>query len=98
MSNNIFVKSSADLSNVSSQLRTLNGKFKESADGIRREHRELTTKWEGEASDAFRDNFKKEEPALTNFYQAIEEYAKALDQIRQKYETYEKKNVSIARK
>ena len=92
----IYVLSSNAISGVITELRSLNQEFNSKAADIRQEHQNLITKWEGDASTAFEQNFHREEVGFDNFYQAIEEYVEALQEILNQYETAEAQNVNIA--
>lgn len=94
----LYVQSSSSIQGVISRLTTLLGDFDKVANDIRSEHKTLVTKWEGDASTAFHDTFVKQEPNLTNFHDAIDEYIKALTTILGVYEQAEQKNVGIASK
>ena len=53
--------------------------------------------WEGEAKQVFQTAFDQSKIKMDNFKQAIDQYANALLQIAQKYETAEQQNIQIAR-
>ena len=92
----IYVQSSSALQQIIEQLRNLNNEFRIRADDIRTEQNTLTTKWEGDASEAFQENFRKEEPNFATFMEAIEEYIQGLMEILSQYEATEEKNKVIA--
>ena len=92
----IYVQSSNALQGIIDQLVNLNGEFRRKADDIRMEQNTLTTKWEGDASKAFQENFHKEEINFVNFAAAIDEYIEALRRILAEYESAEARNTTIA--
>ena len=92
----IYVKSSADIQGVIDQLRTLNTEFRNKASDINTKHSTLTTKWEGEASIAFEEHFRKEYPNFDNFAAAIDEYIEGLTHILEEYVQAETMNKTIA--
>ena len=92
----IYVQSSSALDSVITELRTLNGDFNQKAIDIEKEQGILTQKWEGDASEAFQEHFRKEYPNFANFYNTIEEYIGALELIKGTYENAEQINKGIA--
>ncbi len=92
----IYVASSSALRDKIDELTNLNKEFRTKADEIRAEQKTLTTKWKGDASTAFQDNFQKEEPNFENFATTIDEYIRALEDILASYEAAEEQNKSIA--
>ncbi len=92
----IVVRSSADIQQIIDQLTQLNRDFRNKATDINQEQTTLTTKWEGNASTAFQDNFKREYPNFENFATAIDEYIEGLKQILDEYERAEEMNKQIA--
>ena len=92
----IYVKSSNDIQEVINRLRTLNTDFRNKAADINTEHTNLTTKWEGDASTAFEEHFKKEYPNFESFATAIDEYVEGLTQILEEYNQAEDTNKAIA--
>ncbi len=92
----IYVKSSAELQGIIDQLRELNTQFRGKAEDINAEHTNLTSKWEGDASTAFAEHFRKEYTNFENFAVAIDEYITGLTQILQEYDQAEDTNKTIA--
>lgn len=92
----IYVQSSSAIQGIIDQLTSLNGEFRQKTEDIRAEHNSLTSKWEGPASNAFQENFHKEEPSFENFASAIDEYVHALENILATYENAENANTNIA--
>ncbi|WP_029200334.1 WXG100 family type VII secretion target [Oribacterium sp. NK2B42] len=92
----IYVKSSNDIQEVINRLRTLNTDFRNKANDIRTEQTNLTTKWEGDASTAFQEHFRKEEPNFESFATAIDEYIEGLTHILEEYNRAEDTNKSIS--
>ena len=92
----IYVQSSNAIQGVIDQLTSLNNEYRSKAADIRTEHTTLVTKWEGDASTAFEDHFKQEEPNFESFATAIDEYIRALQEILAEYEQAEATNKAIA--
>ncbi len=92
----IYVKSSADIQNIIDQLRELNTQFRGKAEDINAEHTALVAKWEGDASTAFEEHFRKEYPNFETFATAIDEYINGLTQILEEYNATEDANKAIA--
>ncbi len=92
----IRVSSSGDIQQIIDQLTQLNREFRNKATDINQEQTTLTTKWEGNASTAFQDHFKKEYPNFETFAVAIDEYIEGLKQILEEYERAEEMNKQIA--
>ena len=92
----IYVQGSNAFSGVIEELRSLNTEFRNKTADIRAEHQNLITKWEGDASTAFEQNFHREEIGFDNFAQAVDEYIQALQEILAQYEAAEATNTNIA--
>ena len=95
MANEIKV-TTATLRQKAGELRQLNGKLKTEIGELQTEESALNGMWEGESHDAFHKAFSDDIVQMNNFYNAIDQYAKALDQIIQEYERAEKTNLSTA--
>ncbi len=92
----IYVKSSSDIQSVIDQLKTFNDEFRKKAEDINTEQTQLTTKWEGDASTAFQEHFRKEYSNFETFAQTIDEYVTGLTQILAEYDRAEVANKAIA--
>lgn len=92
----IVVTRSSDIQGIIDNLRNLNSEFRKKAEDISTEQGTLTSKWQGDASTAFQDHFKREYPNFENFAQVIDEYVQGLEQILQEYEQAEGANITIA--
>ncbi len=92
----IRVQSSGSIQQIIEDLTRLNADFRNKANDINQEHNTLTTKWEGNASEAFKEHFQKEYPNFENFATAIDEYIEGLKQILEEYERAEEMNKQIA--
>lgn len=95
MANNITVNT-ATVKNKSGDLKALNVSFKKLVEELKTTEGALNSMWEGEAKKEFHNAFHKDITQMTNFYNAIEKYVQSLNQIVQKYEAAERKNVSTA--
>ncbi|SFB82396.1 WXG100 family type VII secretion target [Butyrivibrio sp. YAB3001] len=92
----IYVKSSNDIQEVINNLRRLNTEFRNKANDINTEQTNLTTKWRGDASTSFQENFRKEYPNFESFATTIDEYVEGLTQILDEYNRTEDMNKQIA--
>lgn len=95
MASNITVTTQT-LRDKAGELRTTNGKFKTQVENLRSEEQALSFMWEGDANDAFHAAFTNDAVQMDNFYDAIENYCVALEQIAQQYDATESQNQSIA--
>ncbi len=92
----IYVQSSSSVQTVINELTRLNSEFRSKATEIDGEHSSLVSKWQGEASEEFQRNFRKEQPNFDSFASAIDEYVNGLRDILAHYETAENQNIAIA--
>ena len=86
----------AELKNKASELKQFNSNLKTQIEELRSQEGALVGKWEGDAKTAFDAAFKNDMIQMDNFYNAIERYVAALQEIASRYETAENTNTSIA--
>lgn len=91
-----FQVTSSELKAKSNELRELNAQFKTQTGNLESQEGSLISMWEGEARNAFDTAFKNDKTQMDNFYNLIEQYCTALDNIANKYDMAEAQNVSIA--
>lgn len=91
-----FQVTSGELKAKSNELRELNVQFKTQVENLKTQEGTLVSMWEGEARNAFDTAFKNDSTQMENFYNLIEQYCAALDNIAGKYDMAESQNVSIA--
>lgn len=91
-----FQVTSSGLKAKSNELRELNAQFKAQAGNLESQEGSLVSMWEGEARNAFDTAFKNDKAQMDNFYNLIEQYCAALDNIAAKYDMAEAQNASIA--
>ena len=77
------------------ELNGLNEQFKNAVTSLTEEEQSLRTSYEGQSSDAFHTKFTQNTVQMSNFYNAIAQYAQKLLQIAEAYEKAEQANVSI---
>ncbi|WP_026517600.1 WXG100 family type VII secretion target [Butyrivibrio sp. MC2021] len=94
----IYVQSSQALQDIIDQLTKLNATYQGYTQDIDTEVKNLTTKWEGKASETFQDTYSKERHCYADFFDGVGTYIKALTEILAKYEATETANISIASK
>ena len=92
----IFVASTGSLEEIVDELMQLNNRYQEFAQEIVTEQKNLTQKWEGDASQAFQEHFNKEQHCYDDFYQGVDQYAKVLLDILSNYDKCETTNINIA--
>lgn len=86
----------SELRAKTNELRELNAQFKTQTGNLETQEASLVSMWEGEARNAFDNAFKNDKTQMDNFYNLIEQYCVALDNIASKYATAEGQNVAIA--
>jgi len=91
-----FQVTSRELRNKAENLRGLNGQFRAKCNELDSQEQELCSMWEGEAKNAFDKAFKSDEAQMDNFYNLIEQYCVALENIATKYDQAEMMNTSTA--
>jgi len=91
-----FQVTASELKAKAGNLRDMNSKFKAQVSNLETQEQSLASMWEGEAKNAFRTAFNNDKAQMDNFYNLIEQYCIALEQIASKYELAEAQNVSTA--
>ncbi len=86
------------LNSKASELKSLNNNFRSQINNLKSVESSLNSMWDGEANDAFHKAFTKDITQMNNFYNAIEKYVQALQEIAKKYDAAEQKNASTATK
>ena len=94
MANNITV-TTATLKAKAEELRTTNSSLKTQIENLQTEEGTLNSMWDGDANDAFHAVFMNDLNQMTQFYNAIENYCTALEQIAAQYDSTEAANQSI---
>ena len=87
---------SQQLRDKAAELRQQNNHLKSQIENLSAQENSLSGMWEGEARESFRNAFKTDVQKMQQFITAIEQYATALVNIAQEYDTAEAKNVSTA--
>ena len=93
---NVIKVTTSTLKQKAEELNQLNGKLKNAIADMQTQESSLNGMWEGDAHDAFHKEFTNDVNQMNNFYNAIEQYTKALEQIYLEYERAEKANLSTA--
>lgn len=88
--------SATELKAKAGELRNLNSQFKTQVGNLESQEQTLVGMWEGEARDAFNNAFNNDKAQMDNFYNLIEQYCVALENIAAKYDMAEAQNVSTA--
>lgn len=91
-----FRVTTATLQNKALELQQKNSQFKTAMDTLRQQEETLNGEWDGDAHDAFDREFKRDINRMTEFYNAIEDYAQKLQLIAKEYATAEKVNLATA--
>lgn len=88
----------ATLRTKAQSLRQTNAQFKSVISKLEATEGNLNGMWDGQANDAFHTAFSNDKIQMTNFYNAIEKYASALEDIATKYAQAEAQNLDTAQK
>lgn len=91
-----FQVTSRELKAKANELRDLDAQFKTQVGNLESQEGSLITMWEGEARNKFDMAFKNDKAQMDNFYNLIQQYCTALDNIAAKYDMAEARNVSTA--
>ena len=91
-----FQVTSSELKAKAGELRELNAQFKTQVGNLETQEGALASMWEGEAKTAFDTAFKSDKGQMDSFYNLIEQYCVALENIAAKYDAAEAQNVSTA--
>ena len=86
----------AQLRQAASQLRDYNAQFKGQVGNLESTEGALKGQWVGEANEKFHAAFIRDKAEMDEFYNLIEQYCEALDQIATEYEKAEQQNAEIA--
>ena len=78
------------------QLRTFNQNFNNQVNNLVSAEGNLNSMWDGQANDAFHAAFNNDKEDMTQFYNLINRYCEALDNIAAEYERAEAKAADIA--
>lgn len=93
----MFRVSSAVLRQKADELERMNDQFKRRVDELQQQERNLANMWEGEARDAFHQEFNKDYSKFLEFYNGIAKYIQALRSTAQQYEAAERVNLCTAK-
>lgn len=88
---------STQINSKRERLHQLNSKFKDRLEDMDKTEKQLLTMWEGDAAKAFKSSYSRDRKKMTDLYNAVQDYCRALEQIVKQYEQSERKNVSTAR-
>lgn len=83
---------------TANQLREYNSNFNTQVNRLQESEASLNSMWDGQANDAFHAAFSSDKEYMTQFYNLINKYCEALDQIATEYENAENKNTETATK
>lgn len=88
----------SQIRSTASQLRDYNVNFNNQVEKLQESETSLNSMWDGQANDAFHAAFNSDKEYMTKFYQLINKYCDALEQIAKEYETAENINTETATK
>jgi len=91
-----FQVTAKELRTKAGELRDMNAQFKTQVGNLETQEQSLGSMWEGDAKKAFHTAFNNDKVQMDNFYNLIEQYCAALENIATKYEMAEAQNVSTA--
>lgn len=87
-----FVVTPSSLRSKASELRNANNSFRAQINQLRSQESSLNSMWDGEANDTFHGAFSRDAQQMENFYNEIQKYAAALEEIARNYERTEAQN------
>lgn len=82
--------------NSAESLRGLNQQFNTQVQNLQTAEESLNGMWDGQANDAFHAAFLSDKEYMTQFYNLINKYCEALDNIAAEYENAENINLDTA--
>lgn len=92
-----FIRVTASqIRNTANQLREYNGYFDRQVQKLQESEMSLNGMWDGQANDAFHAAFNHDKDYMMQFYNLINKYCAALEQIAAEYERAENENINIA--
>lgn len=86
----------AQLKAKATELQDLNNNFKKRVEALEETETTLVGMWEGDAKDAFHKAFTNDKTQMNNFYNAIAQYVRVMEEIAAKYGQAEATNVNTA--
>ena len=78
------------------QLRDYNQNFNTQVQALQGAEESLNSMWDGQANDAFHAAFNNDKEYMSQFYNLINKYCEALDQIAAEYDNAEALNTEMA--
>ena len=81
---------------TANQLREYNQNFNNQVQALQGAEDSLNKMWDGQANDAFHAAFNHDKEYMTQFYNLINKYCEALDQIATEYDNAETRNTETA--
>ena len=89
--------SSQELRRRASELRQFNTQLRERVRRMEERENRLASMWEGDARNAFHNQFNTNKTMFQNFCTLIDKYVVALEEAAQEYDRREAQNVCIAK-
>lgn len=86
----------ADIKRTSEQLKSFDQNFKSQVEKLNSSEGSLNSMWEGDAKNAFHAAFQSDREYMNQFYNLIQKYCQALDNIAVEYENAEARNTDTA--
>ncbi len=90
-----FTVTPSSLRQKASDLRSSNRSFTTDLNNLRNQKHALDGMWDGDAKQAFDRAFNHDIQQMQEFYNAVEDYVRKLDEIARNYEQTERRNVSV---
>lgn len=88
--------STAELRAKAEEMAAQNAQLKAQIEALSDTEQRLNSMWEGDANAAFHAAFQRDKTQFTNFYNAIQLYIQALQNVATRYAQAESQNVDIA--
>ena len=86
---------SAKLRSGAADLQKLNGQLRSKISELENAESSLNGMWDGDANDKFHLAFSRDKTQMYRFFDAVEQYIRALQQIAENYEAAERKNIAV---
>ena len=91
-----LVVSTQQIRSQATQLKSRNESFKRKVEQLAQQERSLDNMWDGDANNAFKSNFQEDQKQFMNFYNGINDFVKALNQIADEYDRMEASAKQVA--
>ncbi|WP_432627718.1 WXG100 family type VII secretion target [Brotaphodocola sp.] len=88
---------SSQIRKTKETLQSYNQSFKSQVTRLDESEQKLNTMWEGQANEQFHSAFSSDKSYMDGFYNLINQFCEALEQIATEYDKAESQNVETAK-